>query len=121
MESGKAPILAQPHRHCGATVLGAQRLLGLGFPALVGLRIEEARGERILSNTGQPVQLIRPLDFLAITEHAEMIGLATTMRQSDPRLLAPKLDAFPGAPPGRRSPRDSILLTSSPPPFTPFP
>ena len=47
-----------------------------------------ARGERILSNTGQPVQLIRPLDFLAITEHAEMLGLATAMRTSDPRLLA---------------------------------
>ena len=47
-----------------------------------------ARGERILSNTGQPVQLIRPLDFLAITEHAEMLGLATAMRSSDPRLLA---------------------------------
>ena len=47
-----------------------------------------ARGERILSNTGQPVQLIRPLDFLAITEHAEMLGLATAMRSSDARLLA---------------------------------
>lgn len=47
-----------------------------------------ARGERILSNTGQPVQLIRPLDFLAITEHAEMIGLATAVRAGDPRLLA---------------------------------
>ena len=47
-----------------------------------------ARGERIISNTGQPVQLIRPLDFLAITEHAEMLGLATAMRSSDPRLLA---------------------------------
>lgn len=47
-----------------------------------------ARGERILSNTGQPVQLIRPLDFLAITEHAEMLGLATAIRSADPRLLA---------------------------------
>ena len=47
-----------------------------------------ARGEKIISNTGQPVQLIRPLDFLAITEHAEMLGLATAMRTSDPRLLA---------------------------------
>ncbi|WP_240482074.1 DUF3604 domain-containing protein [Ruegeria marisrubri] len=46
-----------------------------------------ARGEKIISNTGQPVQLIRPLDFLAITEHAEMLGLATAMRTSDPRLL----------------------------------
>ena len=34
------------------------------------------------------MQLIRPLDFLAITEHAEMIGLATAIRGSDPRLLA---------------------------------
>lgn len=47
-----------------------------------------ARGEKILSNTGQPIQLIRPLDFLAITEHAEMLGLATAMRTADPRLLA---------------------------------
>ncbi|MCT8159083.1 DUF3604 domain-containing protein [Pseudoruegeria sp. SHC-113] len=46
-----------------------------------------ARGEKIRSNTGQPVQLIRPLDFLAVTEHAEMIGLATAIRKSDPRLL----------------------------------
>ena len=47
-----------------------------------------ARGERIISNTGQPVQLVRPLDFLAITEHAEMLGLATAVRAADPRLLA---------------------------------
>lgn len=46
-----------------------------------------ARGEKIISNTGQPVQLIRPLDFLAITEHAEMLGLATAIRTADPRLL----------------------------------
>ena len=26
-----------------------------------------ARGEKVISNTGQPVQLIRPLDFLAVT------------------------------------------------------
>ena len=47
-----------------------------------------ARGELVISNTGQPVQLIRPLDFLVITDHAEMLGLATAMRSSDPRLLA---------------------------------
>ncbi|NDR56163.1 DUF3604 domain-containing protein [Aliiruegeria sabulilitoris] len=46
-----------------------------------------ARGEKIISNTGQPVQLIRPLDFLAITEHAEMLGLATAIRTADRRLL----------------------------------
>jgi hypothetical protein len=65
-----------------------------------------ARGEKIISNTGQPVQLIRPLDFLAITEHAELLGLATAMRSSDPRLLADEWGAqthklFNSGPEGR--------------------
>ena len=47
-----------------------------------------ARGEKVISNTGQPVQLIRPLDFLAVTEHAEFNGLATGLRESNPLLLA---------------------------------
>ena len=32
------------------------------------------------------MQLVRPLDFLAVTEHAELLGIATAMRTSDPRL-----------------------------------
>jgi hypothetical protein len=47
-----------------------------------------ARGEKVMSNTGLPVQLIRPLDFLAITEHAEFMGLAPMIRSADPRLLS---------------------------------
>ena len=47
-----------------------------------------ARGEKVISNTGQPVQLIRPLDFLVITDHAEMIGLAPAIHESNPLLLA---------------------------------
>ena len=47
-----------------------------------------ARGEKVISNTGQPVQLIRPLDFLVITDHAELIGLAPMIQTSDPALLA---------------------------------
>ena len=47
-----------------------------------------ARGETVISNTGQPVQLVRPLDFLVITDHAEYIGLAPMIRDSDPTLLA---------------------------------
>ncbi len=46
-----------------------------------------ARGEKVISNTGQPVQLIRPLDFLVITDHAEMIGLAPMIQESNPALL----------------------------------
>jgi hypothetical protein len=47
-----------------------------------------ARGEKVFSNTGQPVQLIRPLDFLVITDHAEMMGLAPAIRESNPILIS---------------------------------
>ncbi len=67
----------------------------LSFDAgLVGTRlgVDEgfrfARGETVVSNTGQPVQLIRPLDFLVITDHAELIGLAPMIQESNPTLLA---------------------------------
>jgi len=61
-------------------------LIGTSLDAHDGFRI--ARGEKIVSNTGQPVQLIRPLDFLVITDHAELIGLASAIRESSPLLLA---------------------------------
>jgi len=61
-------------------------LVGTSLDASTGFRF--ARGEEVLSNTGQRVQLIRPLDFLAITDHAEFIGLAPMLQTSDPLLLA---------------------------------
>ncbi len=47
-----------------------------------------ARGEKVISNTGQPVQLIRPLDFLVVTDHSEYIGLAPMLRDGNPLLLS---------------------------------
>jgi len=47
-----------------------------------------ARGEKVRSNTGQMVQLLRPLDFLVVTDHAEYIGLAPMIATSDPNFLA---------------------------------
>jgi hypothetical protein len=61
-------------------------LIGTTLDVHDGYRM--ARGEKVISNTGQPVQLIRPLDFLVITDHAEMMGLAPAIRESDPALLA---------------------------------
>lgn len=61
-------------------------LIGTTLTAHDGYRM--ARGEKVISNTGQPIQLIRPLDFLVITDHAEMIGLAPAIRASSPVLLA---------------------------------
>ena len=61
-------------------------LIGTSLTAHEGYRF--ARGEKVISNTGQPVQLVRPLDFLVITDHAEFIGLAPMIQTSDPLLLS---------------------------------
>jgi len=44
-----------------------------------------ARGEQVLSRTGRPAQLHRPLDFLVISDHAEGYGLFSKL---DSPLLA---------------------------------
>ena len=46
-----------------------------------------ARGEEVKSNHGMPVQLQRPLDFLVVADHAENLGLAPLIAESDPELL----------------------------------
>jgi hypothetical protein len=46
-----------------------------------------ARGEAVKSNSGLPVKLSRPLDFLVIADHAENLGLAPMIASSDPALL----------------------------------
>jgi hypothetical protein len=61
-------------------------LIGTSLDVHDGFRV--ARGETVISNTGQPIQLIRPLDFLVITDHAEMMGLAPAIQESNPLLLA---------------------------------
>ena len=47
-----------------------------------------ARGEVVRSSLGQRAQLIRPLDFLAIADHSENLGLSVLIAESDPGLLA---------------------------------
>jgi hypothetical protein len=47
-----------------------------------------ARGEEVVSNTGQRARLNRPLDFLVVTDHAEYLGIADLLNKGDPDLLA---------------------------------
>lgn len=47
-----------------------------------------AKGELVVSSTGVPARLQRPLDFLVIADHAENLGLPVAIRQNDPRLLS---------------------------------
>ena len=47
-----------------------------------------ARGETLIANSGQPVRLSRPLDFLVVSDHSDYLGLIPKIRESDPSLLA---------------------------------
>jgi hypothetical protein len=47
-----------------------------------------ARGEEITSSTGQPVKLGRPLDWLAVTDHTDAMGLATDIQRGAPNIMA---------------------------------
>ncbi len=101
----------------------------LSFDAgLIGTRLDYddayrfARGEKVISNSGQPAQLVRPLDFLVITDHAEFIGLAPQIRNSAPELLADPwgrriYDMFNSGQEGRMKAFVEIIAASTTPPF----
>lgn len=47
-----------------------------------------ARGEEVVSTSGQKARLDRPLDFLLITDHAEGLGLSRAILEGHPELIA---------------------------------
>ena len=47
-----------------------------------------ARGEVVTIDSGLKVRLDRPLDWFAVTDHAEYMGLADQLRSGAPALLA---------------------------------
>jgi hypothetical protein len=47
-----------------------------------------ARGEEVVSSTGQPVRLSRPLDWLVIADHSDGIGMIGDIAIGKPELLA---------------------------------
>jgi hypothetical protein len=47
-----------------------------------------ARGEQVTSNTGQPVKLARPLDFLVVADHSDGFGFFPLIFGGDPTIMA---------------------------------
>ena len=47
-----------------------------------------ARGEEVVSTHGLRAKLFRPLDFVVVTDHAEMYGLMPRLLKGDPEILA---------------------------------
>jgi len=47
-----------------------------------------ARGEEVTASSGLPVKLSRPLDFLVVTDHSDMLGIATDIQNGAPNIMA---------------------------------
>jgi hypothetical protein len=47
-----------------------------------------ARGEEVISTSGQPAQLSRPLDWMAITDHSDGMGVISLIREGDTDMMA---------------------------------
>ena len=61
-----------------------------GFGNRVGLRdaYRLVRGEEITASSGQPVRLARPLDWLAITDHSDGMGMINDILAASPLVTA---------------------------------
>jgi hypothetical protein len=49
-----------------------------------------ARGEELTSSTGIPVKLARPLDWMVLTDHTDLMGVAADIQSGTPNILAEK-------------------------------
>jgi hypothetical protein len=47
-----------------------------------------ARGEQVVSTSGQPVRLGQPLDWVAITDHSDGMGVITEIKGGNPEMMA---------------------------------
>src|SRR6185437_13172085 len=47
-----------------------------------------ARGEEVTSTSGQPVKLGQPLDWVAITDHSDMMRMITEIKGGNPEMMA---------------------------------
>ena len=77
------PLFGDTHLHTAVSV-DAGTLNRLGQEEAYRF----ARGEEVLSTGGLRAKLSRPLDFLVISDHAEMYGLMPQLLAGDPEVLS---------------------------------
>lgn len=60
-----------------------------GFGATLGPEdaLRFARGEEVVSSTGVPAKLSRPLDWLVVADHSDMAGTIFSIRDGDPAFM----------------------------------
>lgn len=47
-----------------------------------------SRGDEVISTTGQPVKLGRPMDWIAVSDHSDGMGIISELRDGNPELMA---------------------------------
>ncbi|NME68019.1 DUF3604 domain-containing protein [Flammeovirga aprica] len=81
-ENYDKPLFGDTHFHTSwSTDAG---MLGINVGPDVAYRA--ARGEEVTSQSGYKFKLIRPLDFVLLSDHSENLGLADFIRNEDPLL-----------------------------------
>jgi len=78
------PLWGDSHLHTALSMDAG--LFGNRLPPRDAYRF--ARGEEVVSSTGQAVRLSRPLDWLAITDHSDGMGMVGDIAAGKPQLLA---------------------------------
>ena len=90
------PIRHTPSGGSPAASTGAIAICILRFPPDAGLfgnrlglddAYRFARGEEVISSTGLPARLGRPLDWLAVTDHSDLMGFATDLFAGAPAIV----------------------------------
>ena len=78
------PLFGDTHVHTAlsfdAGMIGAKLMPADGY--------RFAKGEEVISNTGQRVRLSRPLDFIVVADHSDNLGFAPDFFAGAPRILA---------------------------------
>jgi len=78
------PLWGDTHLHTGLSLdAGA-----FGNTLLPDEAWRFAKGEQVISSTGQPVRLSRPLDWMVLTDHTDLMGFAPDLQAGKPGVLS---------------------------------
>ncbi|WP_120499306.1 DUF3604 domain-containing protein [Roseovarius sp. EL26] len=78
------PLWGDSHLHTGLSLdAGA-----FGNTLLPDEAWRFAKGEQVISSTGQPVRLARPLDWMVLTDHTDLMGFAPDLQAGKPGVLS---------------------------------
>ncbi len=77
------PLWGDSHLHTNLSMDAA--MFGNRLPPRVAYRF--ARGEDVVSSTGQPIRLSRPLDWLMVADHSDGMGFGASIISGTPELM----------------------------------